>query len=187
MQDKIKIIAIIGKSASGKDSIAKEVLRREGAAAHQIISHTSRPPRDCEIDGRDYHFVEPEDFAKAIEEDKMLEVTKFNDWWYGTSIDALSTEAINVGVFNPEGIETLLSDDRVDLDVYYVIASDRTRMLRQLTREENPNIAEICRRYGTDEADFATHKLDFKYISIENETAEDFYDAVETIRNISFM
>lgn len=185
--DKIKIVAIIGKSASGKDSIAKEVLRREGASAHQIISHTSRPPRDCEIDERDYHFVTTEDFAKAIEEDKMLEVTYFNDWWYGTSIEELSPTAINVGVFNPEGIETLLDDDRVELDVYYIIASDKTRMLRQLTREENPNIAEICRRYSTDEADFADHKLNFNYIRIENETTDDFYDAVETIRNISFM
>lgn len=185
--DKIKIVAIIGKSASGKDSIAKEVLRREGASAHQIISHTSRPPRDCEIDGRDYHFVTAEDFAKAIEEDKMLEVSFFNDWWYGTSIEELSSTAINVGVFNPEGIETLLSDERIELDIYYILASDKTRMLRQLTREENPNIAEICRRYGTDETDFAAHKLDFNYISIENETTEDFYDAVETIRNISFM
>ena len=185
--DKIKIIALIGKSASGKDSIAKEVLKRESASTHQIISHTSRPPRDCEIDGRDYHFATAEQFAESIEDGRMLEVTYFNNWWYGTSIESLSTDKINIGVFNPDGIMTLLDDDRIDLTVYYVVASDKTRMLRQLTREENPNITEICRRYSTDEADFEEYKLDFDYIRIENETTDDFYDCVETIRNISFI
>lgn len=183
---KIKVIALIGKAASGKDSIARALLEKE-SSAHGIVSCTSRPKRDYEINGRDYTFMTPEEFALAIEEDKMLEVTNFNDWWYGTSIDSLKADTINVGVFNPEGIHSLLEDNRIDLTVYYIIATDKTRIMRQLSRESVPNISEIFRRYKTDDADFQEHYLDFDYIRIENETDEDFFDCVETIRNINFM
>ena len=184
--NKIKIVALIGKAASGKDSIAKALLEKE-PSAHGIVSCTSRPRRDYEIDGRDYHFMEPEDFAKAIEEDTMLEVTNFNGWWYGTSIESLNPDTINVGVFNPEGIQSLLEDDRVEVTVFYVMAKDKTRIIRQLTREHEPDIDEIFRRYTTDEKDFQAHYLDFPYISMDNENSEDFFDCVETIRNIIFM
>ena len=48
--------------------------------------------------------------------------------------------------------------------MYYVTAKDKTRLLRQLNREENPNVDEIIRRYKTDKEDFCD--LDFHYNEI---------------------
>jgi guanylate kinase len=49
-------------------------------------------------------------------------------------------------------------DDIIDLEIIYVKASDKTRLLRQLNREEEPNVKEIIRRFATDEADFQDDK-----------------------------
>ena len=97
----------------------------------------------------------------------MLEAAVFNNWCYGTSFDSLRINDINIGVFNPTGIETMNSLKNVDLTVYYVRASDKTRLKRQLDREENPDIDEIIRRYHTDKEDF--YDLDFNYIELINE------------------
>ena len=109
----------------------------------------------------------------------MLEYTMFNNWFYGTSYDSLQSDAINIGVFNPAGIRSLREFNDIDLIVYKIVCSDKTRMLRQLNREEHPNVDEIVRRYKTDKEDFSN--LDFYYTEIENEDKEDMELAVEAI------
>lgn len=109
----------------------------------------------------------------------MLEATCFNDWFYGTSYDSLRSDTINVGVFNPTGIDSLLARPDVEVTTYYIQASPKTRLLRQLNREGNPDVDEIIRRYSADEIDFAD--LDFEYIPLQNETKEDLKANVEKI------
>ena len=96
----------------------------------------------------------------------MLEYTEFNNWYYGTGLNSVDKRYVNVGVFNPEGIRILIQDPRIDIIVVRVCASDKTRLLRQINREANPNIDEIIRRWHTDEEDFSN--LDFHYIAVNN-------------------
>ena len=90
----------------------------------------------------------------------MLEATVFNDWCYGTSINNLDKDCLNIGVFNPEGVEILQEESNVDIEVIYIIADDKVRLLRQLNREEHPNCDEIIRRYGADKQDFNDVRID---------------------------
>ena len=55
-------------------------------------------------------------------------------------------------------LKSLAAHDDIDLEIIYVKASDKTRLLRQLNREEEPNVHEIVRRFYTDEADFQDDK-----------------------------
>ena len=151
--NKYKIIAICGKSASGKDTLLHRIIEHN-PNLHEIISCTTRPPREGEIDGKNYFFLTLEEFAHKDCMGDMLEVTHFRDWYYGTSLDGLSREAVNVGVFNPAGIYNLMKNDMVDLFVIQVQASDKTRLMRSLKREINPDVDEIVRRYLTDKEDF---------------------------------
>ena len=150
--NKYKIIAICGKSAAGKDTLLQYMKNLKGT--HEIISCTTRPEREGEIDGVNYHFRSPGEFLRLELEGQMLETSDFREWHYGTPLWSLKKSAINIGVFNPKGIESLMEDKRVELYVVQVIASDKTRLLRSLHREKNPNVDEIVRRYMTDKKDF---------------------------------
>lgn len=164
--NKIKVLALFGKSGAGKDTIQNWIVSNlEGTKG--IVSCTTRPPRDYEIDGIHYHFLTPEQFATKVLDGTMLEAASFNNWFYGTAIDELDEDKVNVGVFNIKGIENLLEDNRIELLPVLIKAFDKTRLHRNLDREEWPNCEEICRRFLTDEEDFRC--VDFDYITYLNE------------------
>lgn len=85
---KIKLLALFGESSAGKDSI-QHWLTHTFKNMHGITSYTTRPPRDYEVEGREYHFISDIKFKTLIESNKMLEYTKFNNWYYGTYINEL--------------------------------------------------------------------------------------------------
>ena len=60
----------------------------------------------------------------------MLEATCFNDWFYGTSYDSLRSDCVNIGVFNPEGIDSIIAHKDIDLCVFLIEANDKNRLLR---------------------------------------------------------
>ena len=150
----IKILALCGQSAAGKDTLLQEILKLNRPDIHEIVSCTTRPPREGEVHGKNYYFLTNEEFADKIENGEMLEATVFRDWCYGTSLDSLNPEAINVGVFNIDGIDILIDNPKIDLYVVEVQASAKTRLLRSLNREEHPDVDEIVRRYLADQNDF---------------------------------
>lgn len=167
---KYNIIALIGEAGSGKDTIMKGVLEKS-PHLHEIVSCTTRPPREGEIDGINYHFMSPEVFGDKVVHGEMLEASCFNDWFYGTGYESLRSDCYNIGVFNPEGIESLLAHPGVAVDVYYVRATDKNRLLRQLNRETNPDVQEIIRRFKADMIDF--EDLDFPHDELPNNNKED--------------
>lgn len=174
-----KIIALIGEAGSGKDTILKEVLAAAPTTFNEIISCTTRPPREGEVDGVNYFFIDAEEFAYKVLNYEMIEATSFNDWFYGTSYDTLRSDVLNIGVFNPDGIRALQGRPDIELIVYRVNCSDKTRLLRQLNRENDPNVDEIVRRYKTDKEDF--FDLEFEYTELSNEAFANLEDAVKQI------
>ena len=157
---RIKILAIMGKAGSGKDTILNEIISKGVIPnAVPIVSCTTRPKRDYEKNHKDYHFLTEEEFSQAILNNEMLEAKIFNNWCYGTRFTDLSADKINIGVYNPEGVIDFALDNNIDLCVFYILATDKTRMLRQLNREKDPDVHEIVRRFSTDEADFDIENL----------------------------
>lgn len=175
-----KIIALCGKSGAGKDSLMMAIFSHLEKYLNPIVSHTTRPKREKEIADKSYHFVSEDEFLTLIDENKMLETTSFNNWYYGTSIDSLSNDKINIGVFNPDGIMSLLEDDRIELEIYYITAKGKTRLIRQLNREENPDVDEIIRRYDADEIQFQKMN-NIKCNIMVNETFGDYTAIVDSI------
>jgi guanylate kinase len=162
-----KVIALVGKSGAGKDYIMRQMAEENGWRI--IVSSTTRPKRDYETEGVDYHFLTEKEFAAA----RFLETASFNGWHYGTRYEDLDPTRTNIGVFNPTGLKSLAAHDDIELNIIYVKASDKTRLLRQLNREEEPNVHEIVRRFYTDEADFQDDK---SFISLGNSYREVWND-----------
>lgn len=174
-----KIIALIGEAGTGKDTIMQNILKKHPLTFNEIISCTTRPMREGEVEGVNYYYLTPEEFAHKVLNAEMLEATSFNDWFYGTSYDALRSNCLNIGVFNPDGIRAMQGMPGIDVVVFRISCSDKTRLLRQLNREENPNVDEIIRRYKTDKEDF--YDLEFSYKEVKNENKEDLDFATEWI------
>lgn len=175
---KYKLIALFGKSGSGKDTIQNKIVFSLPNEIHKIVPYTTRPKRENEIDHKDYHFVTAEIFDTMIANDFLLEKTCFNNWYYGTSIKSLNENKINIGVFNPQAIQNIFDNlykNQIIILPIQIYTNNKIRLIRSLNREENPNCLEICRRFLADEKDF--ENINFPYIAYNNNEAfneEDF-------------
>lgn len=178
--NKVKVIALFGKAGSGKDTILHALVNKFPDRYNEIVSCTTRPPREGEQEGVNYYFLTVDQFTEKVLNGDMLEATEFNNWHYGTALSSLSTDKVNVGVFNPEGIRCLMEDNFVDLIAYYVQVGDKERLIRQLIREVDPDVKEIIRRFSADEKDFEDLE-DIDYQVIINQDKNDIFRAVGLI------
>lgn len=184
-----KILVLIGKSGSGKDYILKKLLSMQEDLLNEIVSSTTRPPRDYEKNGESYNFLTHSEFAEKIVNSNFLEFSYFNENFYGTEYSSLDKNKINIGVFNPDGIKTLFQKEKeglIECKIIYIHASEKTRLIRQLERENNPNIKEIFRRYEADEEDFK--KVPFNCTTLMNDnninlTNENIANIINMIEN----
>ena len=158
--NKIKVIALYGKAGAGKDALLQTTMKLAGSELNEIISCTTRPPRQGEVNHVNYHFVTLEEFTQMVLNGDMLEATEFRAWWYGTPLLSLDPDKVNIGVFNPAGMVAIKEDPRLDVIPVKVEASDKVRLMRQLNREDSPDVAEIIRRYQTDEKDFREYEAE---------------------------
>lgn len=171
---KIKVLALFGESGAGKDTIQHWLEWYLKDAIHGIVSYTTRPQRSYEVEGRDYYFISKDKFFEQLNDNKILEHTCFNDWYYGTSINELQKDKINIGVFNPQGVRSLLShSDTIDVLPVWIKTKNKQRLLRSLKREIYPDCTEICRRFLADQEDF--QGIDFEYEFFLNDTDTDHY------------
>ncbi len=76
------LVVVSGPSGSGKTTICKALIEIPGVVLS--VSATTRPRRQGEVDGRDYHFLSPGDFEKKVENGEFLEHAEYNGNRYGT-------------------------------------------------------------------------------------------------------
>lgn len=174
------IITLVGKAGSGKDTIAT-ALAKALPDSHFIVSCTTRPIRENEVDGVNYHYLTDEQFLDRVAHGDMLEHAIFRGWHYGTSKQDLA-DGFNIGVHNIAGVKQLAMKKDIRLVSFHLCCDDKTRLMRQLTREENPDCAEIVRRFGTDEQDFLpqnTYGLDL--VPVDNGPDVEVQDVVGNI------
>lgn len=175
--NKINVIALYGKSGSGKDYFKNLLLSEENFSYyseedklsktidlkdkfHNVISCTTRPQRAGEKNGETYFFLNNDDFVNKIASGEMVEATVFNNWGYGTLLDSFDRNKLNIGIFNIEAIECLMQDNRFNVYPVLVEAADRVLLERALKRENNPKCEEICRRFLADKKDFARAEIE---------------------------
>jgi guanylate kinase len=80
---KAKVFVITGPSGVGKGTLIKELLQRV-PNLDLSVSATTRSPREGEVNGRDYHFLTPEEFEQRVEDKDFLEFATYSGNRYGT-------------------------------------------------------------------------------------------------------
>ncbi len=88
------ILVISGPSGSGKSSLMHEMIKRIDNT-YFSISTTTRKKRDNEVEGKDYFFIEKEQFKEDIENGNFLEWAHVHDHYYGTSLNTILKELNN--------------------------------------------------------------------------------------------
>jgi len=90
------LFVVSAPSGAGKTSLCKEIIDFFPGLRHSV-SYTTRPPRNSEVAGRDYHFVSPEVFEQMVAEGAFAEWAEVHGNFYGTAIRTLN-EAQAAGV-----------------------------------------------------------------------------------------
>jgi guanylate kinase len=88
------LVAIVAASGTGKTTLCNELLRTNESFTCSI-SYTTRKPRDGEIDGTHYHFVEQEKFLQMKESQEFAEWAEVHSNYYGTSKQVIESSLAN--------------------------------------------------------------------------------------------
>lgn len=142
------ILIIVGESASGKSTLEKAI--RENYGYNKIISYTTRPPREGEKEGVDYHFVSNEEFERLKNENKFIEIGYYNNWNYGSAIEDYVGNIVTV--VTPHGMRILTKKLKEPYKVIYLKTPRKDRLIAALHRSDGTfnAIEEIKRRDASD-------------------------------------
>ena len=163
-----KIFYVMGKSASGKDTVFKEILKRM-PELKTVVPYTTRPIRSGEKDGVEYYFTTEEGLEELKTEGKIIEMrtyqTVFGPWSYSTvndgQIDLEKNCYLMIGTLESYR-DTRDYFGRSVLVPVYIEVEDGERLFRAISREKEqkqPKYAELCRRFLADAEDFSEEKL----------------------------
>lgn len=165
-----KLFCIMGKSASGKDTIFKRLVQDEDLNLKTVVSYTTRPMREGEKNGVEYYFVTDQQLEELKKAGKVIECRDYHTvhgiWSYFTADDGQvdfsgMQDSIIIGTLESyQQIRIFYGKENVV--PIYVYVEDGERLTRALTREkqqENPKYAELCRRFLADMEDFSDEMI----------------------------
>ena len=165
-----KIIYIMGKSSSGKDSVFKELKKRR-PELKKIIPYTTRPVREGEQNGVQYYFVDEKKLRELELQGKIIEQRAYNTkhgiWNYFTVDDGqidLSGKEDYIVIGTLESYSAMSSYFGGEKIIpVYIEVEDGLRLARAIERErtqKEPKYAELCRRFLADSEDFSEENLE---------------------------
>jgi guanylate kinase len=146
------IYVLIGESGCGKTTTAMEL---EKLGLDRVVTCTTRPMREGEVDGKDYNFMSDEEFINDEKKGLFIETATFRGWHYGTHLNSLIGDGDKVVVLSPEGAKSLIKDKRIPNDlirIFYIIVGSSYRLHKLLTTRDDET--EVLRRFKTDKEDF---------------------------------
>lgn len=132
------IVLLVGITAAGKDTIQNRVLASD--IYHKIVTHTTRAPRVnngvLEQDGDDYHFVDLDTMREMLANQKFIEVNRFGDNYYGTSVEefeeAKRENKIALGDIDVNGIASFKKISQDNIIPIFMVPPDYTTWRQRL-------------------------------------------------------
>ena len=190
------IFVIMGKSASGKDNIYKELLKDRRLALEPLVIYTTRPMRAGEENGREYPFTDKAHLDELRDEGRVIEERVYHvfvnglpdDWYYFTADDG------NIRFREKDYLIIGTLESYVKIREYfgkeyvvplYIECRPENRLMRSIEREklqENGNYKELCRRFLADEEDFSEEKIAEAGIPFRFSNDGQLCDCIENIR-----
>lgn len=170
-----KLFMILGRSAVGKDTIFANLIKDQDLVLSPVVTYTTRPKRQAEEEGVQYHFVTERRMYDLEEQGKIIEKrvyhTKRGDWYYFTvdgGIDLSQGSYIMIGTLDSYNsmkdyyFKKNHYKECHEVEPIFIDASDDSIYNRMLLREKDqkiPNFDELHRRFAADKEDFSKHNL----------------------------
>jgi len=176
------MLVLSSPSGAGKTTISRLLLERDQDISLSV-SVTTRPKRPGEVDGRDYHFVDPTEFNLMLNRRELLEHAKVFDHYYGTPKGAVE-EALASGKdvlfdIDWQGEQQLKQSARNDLASVFILPPSTEELARRLqSRAQDP--ADVVAARMAKAPDEISHWPEYDYI-IVNYDIEDSVAQVQAI------
>ncbi|MED4262033.1 guanylate kinase/L-type calcium channel region [Priestia aryabhattai] len=176
------IYVLLGKTCSGKTTVLQAL---KDLGFDTITTYTTRPQREEEVNGRDYHFVTKRQYDFLDKQGLLTAKNSFvsahgDEWFYGINLTDIDGDIDSIVITDPIGYRDLvetIGDHRVC--GIYLNSSLEVRTLRGMNRKDNAN--ELMRRLQADEEDFKGLEYEVDYIITTVEKQAQLNDVLNII------
>ena len=182
------LIIISSPSGTGKTSICKRITNQD-KKIKLSVSHTTRSPRDNEINGVDYYFVSSEEFNSKIEDQSFLEYARVFDNYYGTSKknvkDLLSKDFDVLFDIDWQGAAQILNSNLAKIITIFLIPPSKEVVLERLeqrSRETGDNYEAVQKRMIEYENEMS-HSNEYSHIVLNDNIEECTKEVINIIKN----
>ena len=158
IRDVGKVFVITGPSGVGKGTLIERLLERI-PELELSISATTREPRPGEVDGRDYHFLSPEEFRRRLEAGDFLEHAGYSGNYYGTLREEVERRVakchsvvLEIEVQGARQVRDALGDDAV---LIFIAPPDEAMLRERLEGRGTDSAEDIEQRLRTAEVELA--------------------------------
>ncbi|WP_289282920.1 MULTISPECIES: guanylate kinase [unclassified Methylophaga] len=175
------LFIVAAPSGAGKTSLVNALISQH-AEIKLSVSHTTRPPREGEVNGKDYHFVDQQTFSAMRNAGKFLESATVFDNSYGTSSDtvkSLLADGFDVILeIDWQGAQQVRNNFPQAIGIFILPPSKAT--LEQRLRNRGQDNEDVIARRMRDAENEISHYVEFDYIIVN----DDFEQALTSLSSI---
>jgi len=146
-----KVFAIIGPPASGKTTIAQELVKH---GVPEMVSHTTRAPRPGEQQGVNYYFVSRDEFSQI----DLIERVTYSGYFYGLSktevLEKSDKNPVSVVVVERTGLEKMKKLLGKRVESIFIMADELTVAERLIERGDVPEFIQRRMEYAKANREF---------------------------------
>ena len=176
------LIVVAAPSGGGKTSLIRTLLSTLDNI-EVSISHTTRPPRPGEVDGRDYYFVDDNQFKDMIDNQQFIEYATVFNHYYGTSkqqiIEKLASGTDILFDIDWQGAEQIQEHFSQDVVSIFILPPSLEVLRSRLTQRNQDSDAVIESRMHKAQHEMRHYEM-FDYVIIN----DDFDHAADELASI---
>jgi len=164
------MLVLSSPSGAGKSTISRQILDTDNSI-DMSVSVTTRPRRPGEVDGRDYHFVDPTDFNLMVNRGELLEHAKVFSNYYGTPkkpvMDVLAKGRDVLFDIDWQGTQQLAEHAADDLVRVFILPPSTVELERRLkTRAQDPD--DVVAQRMAKAADEMSHYYEYDWVIVNH-------------------
>ena len=179
------IVILSSPSGAGKTTLVKKISLENNF--HISISHTTRPPRTNEINGKDYFFVDNENFEILIKKDEFLEYAKVFENFYGSSKQAVIKNLDNgknvIFDIDWQGAEQIKKKKlNYKLITFFILPPSRKVLFERLSNRDMKDKNIVEQRMKQFDQDIL-HWKNYDFVVINDELEKCYYEITNLLKS----